>query len=233
MIIRTTDASLLLVTQPDHAALARRVINHWMTDGFASAPRRASILHAVAEHDNGWRDVDAAPLVDGRSGRILDFVSAPVELRQGIWPRGVGRLGDDPVAAALVAQHAIQIYSRFHGDADWTAFFSRMAVLRDQYCAAAALPLDALERDYFFLRIADVISLTFCSAWTDPQRVGEYGIRLDGSVLTIHPDPFAGGRVPLEVPARRMANRSFSSSADAAAVFRASPEVRVTGVAMG
>ena len=73
MIVRQHDSSLLLITQPDHAALAARVMQHWVANGLPDHPHRSSILHAIAEHDNGWQEVDAAPLVDA-AGRIADFV---------------------------------------------------------------------------------------------------------------------------------------------------------------
>jgi hypothetical protein len=60
----------------------------WRRGGLDGHPRRASILHAVAEHDNGWREVDMAPTVDAE-GRLHDFVSAPLDLRQGVWPRAI------------------------------------------------------------------------------------------------------------------------------------------------
>lgn len=49
-------------------------------------------------------EVDAAPLVDETTGRILDFIHAPDEVKRGVWPRAVERLRTMPYAAALVAQ---------------------------------------------------------------------------------------------------------------------------------
>lgn len=224
MIVRPHDTSLLLITQPDHAALAERVMRQWVTDGLPDAPHRSSIFHAIAQHDNGWQEVDAAPIVDS-TGRILDFVSAPVDVRQGIWPRGVERLGGDPLAAALVAEHAITVYGRFRGDAAWAGFFSRMADLRDLYAGQASVTPDALTRDYFFVRVADLISLAFCSAWTEVQELGQYAFRLEETGLTITPDPFGGVIVPLDVPARHLPARRYSASEAAAAYGTSAIEI--------
>ena len=51
-------------------------------------PRRDSILHAIGEHDNGWAEADGSPTVDPESGDVMDFVSAPLSVRHGVWPRG-------------------------------------------------------------------------------------------------------------------------------------------------
>jgi Protein of unknown function (DUF3891) len=170
MIVRTTASSLLLIAQPDHAVLARQIMERWQSGGLPAEPRRASILHAIEEHDNGWREVDAAPVLDVASGRVLDFVTIPADIRQTVWPRGVTRLAEDPLAAALVAQHAIHIYSRFSEDAAWTGFFGEMTRLRGEYAQRAGVSLEEVERLYPFVRAADLISLTFCTGWTEAQH---------------------------------------------------------------
>src|SRR3954453_21006754 len=119
MIIQPGGSTQLLITQPDHAALAAAIVRQWTSGEFEESPRRSDILRAIAEHDNGWREVDAAPLVDRATGRILDFIHAPDAVRQGVWPRGVERLAGTPYVAALVAQHAIEIYSGYKDDPGW------------------------------------------------------------------------------------------------------------------
>src|SRR5262245_22564588 len=92
----------------------------------AALPRRETILHAIAEHDNGWAEEDAAPTVNPQTGDVIDFVNAVLGRRRLIWPRGVARLADDPWAAALVAQHAVTVHEHYRAHAAWTAFFAEM-----------------------------------------------------------------------------------------------------------
>jgi Protein of unknown function (DUF3891) len=232
MIVRPTELSLTLITQADHAALAWRIMEHWVADGLPVAEHRAPILHAILQHDNGWHEVDEAP-IRGDDGSVLDFVATPLEVRQGVWPRGVERLASNPVAAALVAEHAINIYSRYRDDEAWASFFSRMAELRARFAGVAGVSLEEIAEDYFFLRAADLISLTFCSGWTDVQQIREYTFKLDEKILTIHPDPFAGATVSLEVPGRALARREFESAADLAEAWAASSRVTVRGILRG
>jgi hypothetical protein len=232
MIIQPHLGDLLLITQPDHAALARRIMAHWVSRGFEDHERRDSLLHAIEEHDNGWREIDTAPLVDA-NGVLLDFIHAPVEIRQGIWPRGVRRLAADPVAAALVAEHALYVYRRYAGDPAWRDFFTEMEILRDEFTAGAGLAPEDIARDYFFLRAADLLSLVFCNGWTEPQDIDDYVVRLDGDTLVVTPDPFAGASIAFEVMARRLPNRPYSSMEDAAASFLAGPVVPLAGRVRG
>jgi hypothetical protein len=235
VIVRSAGTSRLLITQPDHAALSARIMREWRAGGFPDAPRRSDILLAIAEHDNGWREVDAAPLMDEATGRIHDFVTAPDAIKRELWPRGVDRLAGTPYAAALVAQHAVHVYRHKRGEAEWAPFFTQMEAMRDRYLhAAAPLTLDDLLRDYVFVRIGDLASLTFCNGWTEQQvdDVG-YAIRCEGTLLTISPDPFEGRQIAIEVSAKELPSRPFRTTSEAQTVFAAAPAVAVKGIATG
>jgi hypothetical protein len=235
MIIRPANGSQLLITQPDHAALAADIMRHWQADGLPDSPRRALILFAICEHDNGWAEVDAAPIVDASSGRILDFVNAPDVVRRDVWPRGVERLAAMPYAAALLAQHALHIYRRYHAASEWAPFFLEMQAARDRHLeAVAAVTLDDLLRDYFFLRIGDLASLTFCNGWTDIQTdESGYAVHLEGARLIVTPDPFGGAVVPIEVCGREVPNHPFGSAEEARAALSGARPVTLNGAVSG
>jgi hypothetical protein len=235
MIVRPSATTQLLITQPDHAALAGRIMRQWRAGGFPEAPRRDWILLAVEEHDNGWREVDAAPIRDEATGRLHDFVTAPDAIRRGVWPRAVERLAATPYTAALVAQHAAHVYGRYRGDPAWAAFFVEMEASRDRHLrAAGSIPFDEFLREYFYVRIGDLLSLAFCTGWSEVQAdVPGYEIRLDQGRVTIAPDPFEGREVRLEVKARELPNRPFGSILEAEAAFAAARSVIVRGVAVG
>jgi hypothetical protein len=206
----------------------------WGADGLPESPRRDDILRAVDHHDNGWREVDRAPLVEESSGRILDFVSAPDHLRQGVWPRGVERLAEFPYTAALVAQHAVHVYSRYRGRPEWNAFFAGMEARRDQHLARArGVSFDELLRDYEPVRLGDLLSLVFCNTWTEPQSEGKYTIRLEGDGVLVTPDPFGGRIIPMEVPARELPDRPFTSAVDAQQAFDAAARRLISGTIRG
>ncbi len=204
----------------------------WTAGGLPDSPRRATILHAIAAHDDGWLELDAAPIV-GESGAIDDFMTLPAALRQAVWPRGVLRLAGDPWAAALVAQHAVWIFSRFRDDPDWASFFDQMTRLRDTFVARSGLSLAELEHDYDFVRLGDLVSLTFCNAWTDQQDHAGCVVTCDGSTVVVRPDPFGARAIPIEIRGVRMPNRRYRDAADAAEAWRAGPPVSIAGRVVG
>jgi len=233
MIVRDHPEGRLLITQPDHASLARRIMERWST-GLADSKRRQEILLAIEAHDNGWLVVDGAPIVDD-AGEILDFMHVPDDIRQGVWPRSVARLTARPYSAALVAEHAIHIFSRYRERQDWQPFFAEMQRLRDEQLAAVGqVPLDTLIADYSFLRLADLISLTFCNAWTEVQGEDHgYAIRLQDSRLTLAPDPFEGREVPIEIGGRLLRKGPFASAAAARAAWESAPRVLISSHIVG
>ena len=235
MIIRPGTTSQVLITQPDHAALAAHIMRQWRADGLPESPRRAAILLAIDEHDNGWAEVDAAPIVDPSTGRILDFVNVPDDVRRNVWPRGISRLAATPYAAALVAQHALHIYRRYRTSVEWTAFFASMETARDRcLLETPSVTLDDLLRDYRFVRVGDLASLTFCNGWAElPTDECGYAMRLDGERLVITPDPFEGASVPIAVAARELPDRAFASAADARKAFALARRMDVKGIAAG
>jgi hypothetical protein len=212
VIVRSAQDRLLLITQPDHAHAARPVMEHCVP--LAPRPRRDAILRAIGEHDNGWDETDTAPAVNPSTGDVFDFTTVPLSVRHGVWPRAVSRLKDDMWAATLVAQHAITVYDRFRPQAEWTPFFAEMEAMRDALLRESGMGLDDLLPDYAFVRLGDLISLTFCTGWTDEHRYGEWTVQRSGARVVVIPDVFGAAVIPIEVPARDIANRRFQSDAD-------------------
>jgi hypothetical protein len=226
MIVRRGRGALYLITQPDHAALAARIMRLWQP--LFDAERRASILHAIEQHDNGWREADDAPTVDTDNGRVHDFVTAPAAVRQGVWPRGIARLAGDPWAAALVAQHALTVYDRYTSDPEWLDFFRNIALMRDQLIAMTPSTLADLESDYHFVRIGDLISLIFCNQWDD-ERYGSWTFRRDNDRVVVTPYAFQRPEIFISVAARELPDRSFAFDEELQRTMKAAPAVTLTG----
>lgn len=227
MIVRPAESGCVLITQPDHAQLARRIMEHCVA--LVENPRRDAILRAIGDHDNGWRELDAEPTVDPRGG-VVDFIHAPVSARQEVWPRAVAGLADDPWAAALVANHALFAYDRFRVDAAWAGFFtglekSRAALLRESGGSS-----EQLEADYAFLRLGDLISLAFCTGTVSPQTFRQWTVRLIGPRVVVTPGVFGGAPVTFEVRARAV-RPPFDSDAELRAALGRSVTALLQGEA--
>ena len=211
MIVRVATGGVHVITQPDHAHLARSIMERSVA--LTTHPRRESILQATAEHDNGWAEEDAEPTVNRATGQIADFIGVPVAVRHRVWPRGIERISA-PWAAALVAHHAITVYDRFRSDAEWWPFFAEMEATRDRNVRASHLSFADLTADYPYLRLGDLISLAFCTSSTDEQRFGGWSVRLEGSHVAVTPDAFGGDIIPIEITARKIAQSSFVSDSE-------------------
>jgi hypothetical protein len=231
VIVRPSAAGLQVITQPDHAHLSGRLMAYSGT--LRAHPRRDSILLAVAEHDNGWEEEDAAPTVDPATGAIVDFINAPLGVRHRVWPRAVARLAHDPWAAALVAQHALAVYERYRPAPDWTSHFSGMEAARDAWLDRMGARLDDLLADYRFVRLADLISLAFCAGWTDAHSAGTWTVQVSDTCVVVSPDAFGGTRVPIEVEARTIRRGPFGSDAELRDALRMAPRHTLRGEVAG
>jgi hypothetical protein len=231
MIVRPASSRILLITQPDHARLARSIMEHCIP--LRTWPRRAEILHAIEQHDNGWTEEDAAPRVHRETGEVVDFITAPVNVRQAVWPRAIKRLSSRPWAAALVAEHALTIYERFRFDAEWSTFFSGIEAERDAMVRASGTSADDLLPDYAFLGLADVISLTFCTGWTGEQRFGDWKVERSGMQVFVSPSIGNGAEIPIEIAAREIPVQRFRSDADLRDAVSKATAVTLRGAVTG
>lgn len=240
MIIRRMDEELLLITQADHAALAARIAAAWRADGLPGRATRARVLEAAAQHDAGWQAIDAAPIVDPGTGAPLDFVTVPLEVRQDVWSQALATLAPrDPYVAALVAHHAATVYRRFLSTPGWETFFPAMERRRDDLLATQRLDVITFLADYAILGITDLCSLVFCLGTQEPgSREGYEAVAhvteadiVQGGWVQITPDPFDGGIVRLDVPARRIPARRYASDADLRDTIARAPIVHLTGFA--
>ncbi len=224
---------MILITQPDHAALAAAMMTAWQHGSLPTSPQRDLVLLATRAHDDGWIEEDCDPSADPGTGAVLDFRTLPDAARQGVWPRAVERLASTPYAAALAAEHGLEVYASLRSRDDWRPFFDRMEPLRNAHLAAARHTLDELRSDYWFLRMADLLSLAFCNDWTEPMEFGTHRFQVRGRSLTISPNPFGGREVPLHVEGRRIPRARYASGHEVARALASGPVVAITGIARG
>jgi hypothetical protein len=192
MIVTSTAEGWRCVTQPDHARVSHDILALWRADGLPHHPRRDELLMAVREHDNGWREADAAPRRDPSGQRPRDFMEQSEGARFEIWRRGIDRFRQSrPYVAALILEHALFLHRDRRGTPAWDAFLGTLAAERREL-AAAGLDLAQLEADYRWLHLADLVSLAACAGWEESfERWGLRG-RLQGDTLTLAPFPLAG-----------------------------------------
>jgi hypothetical protein len=209
------------ITQPDHARFAGELMALWRADGLPEHPWRDEILFAVREHDNGWRETDAAPHLDRERGRPHDFRSLPLAERLAVWPRAVGRYTEEhPYAALLIAHHAEALYGEHRGEG-FRELFEVLEAQRDRLLEITGGDVGLLERDYAFLDLADRASLAVCNRWTDGVSRelpdGPVEGRFDPETETLHLDPFPlAGSTTFRIPCRHIPAREYTGDADLA-----------------
>lgn len=205
-----------MVTQQDHAAFAAELLRLWRGDGLPLQPRRRALLAATREHDNGWRESDAAPLVDPASGRPRDFLTLPRGERHELWERGSARhVAADPEVALLVTEHALQLLAEPAPDAERAALLARLAERRDDLLAGTGVAAAELAELYSWLRLADTLSLLVLARWDAPAEHARGRAWQAGDTLHLVPFPLAGATT-FAVACRHVPDRRYGGDADLA-----------------
>jgi len=225
VIVRPTDGALALVTQADHARLAADLLALFRLPELAGHPRREALLRAVADHDNGWWEADAAPRVDPATGAPLDFLGQPEALRREVWERGIARFAaEDPGRAAQIAAHFLRLFDARAGDPDWGPLLGRQREAVPVLLAEAGRTPAELAADDRWLELVDQLSLVACCGSTallavPPWRAGVAETPA-GIELRLDPFPLAGTTV-LALRERRIEARVYPSDAGLALALAA------------
>jgi hypothetical protein len=225
MIVRDEGTDLLLVTQTDHARFAGELLSLWRGDGLPDHPRRNDLLFAAREHDNGWRETDAAPRCNPETGRPYDFLELPRAERSDIWRRGTGRFETKrPYAALMITLHALAIFREppaagepdgRNADEAWEQMIVELTERKERLLEATGAEPAAAAADYRFVDLADVLSLTTCNGWRDPVARPGLKARYDPEIRTLYLEPFPlAGATTFHVSARRIPKRRYDGDAD-------------------
>lgn len=149
----------MLFEQHEHALVSAVFARHW------SDPPRPfdSTVHAVANHDLAWRELDGHVMWDEERDRPYSFVRYPVELKLSAQRRGIQAVEErDPYAACLCSMH----YARFLLNAtrpDEIEFRDEELDRQDRLRSGMSdEESENLERNFRFLRLCDGLSLFLC-----------------------------------------------------------------------
>jgi hypothetical protein len=201
IVHRLADGRLWCINQTAHAAQAHEFCRHWGNEAVAAplAVAATAVRLAIANHDGGWADSEAAPAI-GPDGRPVDFQGGPRwDERLAQWRAGVQRASaQHPYAGVLVGRHAVELYRRFGGGAGpeeaaaTEEFAARVEVLLGSVRAAfgpvpgwaPALEDGAILFHTKLLQYGDAASLRLCVPWAPVGRLqGPAG--MDGSVVDL------------------------------------------------
>jgi hypothetical protein len=213
MIVVTEQDTWRLITQPDHAAFAAELTSLWRAEGLPEHPLRAELLFAIREHDNGWRETDAAPRWNPERRRPHDFLTLPTPARIEIWERGVSRFaGEHPEAALRITRHARRLFRERRGDPDWQGLLEMLDELEQGLAEATGAHEEEIAADDRLLDRADTLSLAVCNGWTDPFELHGIRARMREGSLLLDPFPLAGATT-FRIPCRSIPVRDYGGDA--------------------
>lgn len=150
---------LILIEQHEHGLISGEFARHW---GWSPVPS-GSALYAIAEHDLGWKELDANPMWHPEKGRPYAFFEYPAEPRLSANRRGVDVVeAQDPYAGLLCSL----AYETLVRNATGTAEASFRAAERERQSrllfTISEEERERVEDEFSLLRLCDNLSLFVC-----------------------------------------------------------------------
>ena len=205
MIRKETPEDWILVTHPDHAALAGQIADAWGNALFPKPEPYSHIQYAVYHHDDGWLARDAEPSLtrnnhpEAFTRKLVGAYSAfeEIDLPAYLKVRAQATAGVaavDPYAGIVVSMHTHNLLSE---QADITSirpehraphadFLNAQKSWQHETAVKIGAQAESLQRGFEFLQLCDNLSLIACSGYeepitlrhTHPDRTGRrHGIR--------------------------------------------------------
>ncbi|MEE8219270.1 MAG: DUF3891 family protein, partial [bacterium] len=229
----------------------------WPEAFIAHRDRRGEVVEAVARHDSGWVASDARGVLDGSTGRPASFLGLPLAAYPPIWASSIeeaARFG--PLAEYLVARHSAALarmgrpsdpdpegqatLAAFRAETDRTIARLTEAIAPPPSSGPYRLAATALENDFRFLQLNDILSLAVCGGHSEPRLVGFLrGSSLGDEVVQAEvPEPFVlrlapwifePGMIEETVPVRTIPDEAYP---DQAALSDAITQAAVIGQAV-
>jgi hypothetical protein len=172
VILRELDDALFCVRQMDHAALSGHLARGWGGRSLPPLVPAESVVFAIGNHDAGWPDLDAVPVLDPVHERPHSYRTHPLEDALRVAERSVARVAAaDPYAGWLVSRH----FASFHEDSDdpraiaWIAdqigHRAELLARARPHVGREALHPHVLEANFDWLQLLDALSLALCHDW--------------------------------------------------------------------
>jgi hypothetical protein len=196
----------LLITQPDHAALAGAIAAALGPPLLPELP--AEVVGGISVHDDGWAEFDArTPSVDGRP---VSFIDLPPSTFLQAWRGSIERAAQEaPIAGAIVSRHFWRLGTgRLNSKQDTAEDERALREFLHQESARQDRLTRGYERQEFefltdVLQFCDVLSLYLCCGATQdvefPQSFSGSKVRLTrveneaAAVCRLEPTPFRDG----------------------------------------
>jgi len=257
VIIARVPDGLRVITQTAHQEQCRAIMSAWGNADFARLRPWGPVVAAAGVHDEGWRQWEQHPGVDGE-GHPRGFTAMPVDEHCAIHARSAAEArAQGARVGLLVGMHVIGLTMRRLGlDGPMPVLGRRdasvRALVRAEARHARALRAGAGEGPrlaswawaaHRLLQAVDVLSLYLTwtglgsgDDWTLPRvprcEGDEAGADLRVSpageaACSVAPWPFGPEVVPAAVECRMIDDRAYDDDADLSAAVQAAPVERV------
>lgn len=229
MIVRTTPAAWILISQVQHARISAEIATVWQLPESLESLRN-EVLAAVEHHDDGWHHWEQAPTINDHAGP-RDFMEMTMPVATGIWTASIDVAARTaPWSGLWVSHHfcALAELALEHRDDGVDriaaqAFIKEQEAQQRQWRAEVNEPnVTAIERaGLHALQFFDRVSLWLCTAERTAEQTfsdasGQSTVWTPESATTIRISGggFTADELSLSVAAMAIEQRRYADDSD-------------------
>ncbi|MGM8365710.1 DUF3891 family protein [Virgibacillus sp. W0181] len=185
MIVREHADHFIMIDQHHHAQLSGLLAVHWEERFFPGIQWKDSVLHAIRQHDCGWKAFDNQPFWNDRKNQPYTFVDFPDPAKAILYTHGIDTVEKkDRYAALLCSEH----YRRFMQNVD--SIEAQNFVLQEEKRQQRLIEQINSFNSHLFslhaelLKICDNLSLYICLNEPGTTKEKEHAFFKDGFPLS-------------------------------------------------
>lgn len=217
MLLYEDGVGTVCIGQAAHSWVSGQLAREWGNGRFAAPEPLAGVCLGAEQHDIGWSDWDRRPELDPDTGYPLSFLKVPRATSQELWTDAPYRvLTQSPYAALLVSMHGTTLA---HGDPPTPAgrrYLSDQLALQADLIERLGEDPDRARRNQQLVWAVDFLALVgLLPDWvpaTQATADGEIRVTAPRPLeVAVDPWPFAGQRIRIAYPGRRLTERSATT----------------------
>ncbi|AJY73345.1 DUF3891 family protein [Paenibacillus beijingensis] len=162
MIVRQREDEFVLIQQHHHALLSGELAGA-MSHGILPEGRyRCETVHAIAQHDCGWKELDAMPIWNDAAGGPFTFVDYPILPKIAYYKKGLDEVEAVSPYAGLLCSLFYSAFFKDMTEPECVRFRQREEQRQLRLRANLNVPLEYAERGFQLLQLCDSLSLYVC-----------------------------------------------------------------------
>jgi hypothetical protein len=162
LVVTERENEILLFEQHEHARVCGELAKQWRDDYFCGHDKRASVIYAIIEHDNGWIELDQKPLLNKETSLPYSFIDYPLSPKLAAYTTCINRVEKEDDYAALICSLHYTSFFIDYTNGRGAEFITQERLRQEKLGRRLKINKESLLFHYNLLQFCDNLSLYLC-----------------------------------------------------------------------